>query len=98
MLPLAKFALEAHAFGDLKSRDETSLDLLAGRVPEPSSVTVCNTESVFSILHLVALEKWQANGKPIFQPFSFVRYKYLIINQASDGIRTHDHLRVRQVS
>ena len=29
MLPLAKVALEAHAIGDLKLRDDTSLDLLA---------------------------------------------------------------------
>ena len=30
VLPLAKFALEAHALGDLKRRDDTPLDLLAG--------------------------------------------------------------------
>jgi hypothetical protein len=29
ILPLPKIALEAHAFGDLKSRDDTSLDVLA---------------------------------------------------------------------
>ena len=29
MLPLAKVTLEAHAFGNLKSRDQASLDLLS---------------------------------------------------------------------
>jgi hypothetical protein len=30
VLPLAKLALKAHALGDLKARDHTALDLLAG--------------------------------------------------------------------
>jgi hypothetical protein len=29
VLPLAKVALEAHAFGDLEGRDQATLDLLA---------------------------------------------------------------------
>ena len=30
VLPLAKFAFEPHALGDLKRRDDATLDLLAG--------------------------------------------------------------------
>jgi hypothetical protein len=30
VLPLPEFALEAHALGDLKRRDDTPLNLLAG--------------------------------------------------------------------
>ena len=30
VLPLAKFALKAHAFGDLEGRDDAAVDLLAG--------------------------------------------------------------------
>jgi hypothetical protein len=37
VLPLAKVALEAHAFGDLKRRDDTSLDLLPALSGHPRS-------------------------------------------------------------
>ena len=33
MFPLTRFAFEAHAFGNLKTRDDASLDLLASLWP-----------------------------------------------------------------
>ena len=50
MFPLAEIALEAHALGDLKRRDDTSLDLLAGFA---SSFARLPFEGISGLLYLI---------------------------------------------